>query len=312
MKKIHFLGECMVELRSTQPNVMQQSFAGDVYNSAVYLKRCFPSVQCSLVTAVGEDSLSSKMLNVFSSEKILTDYVFRHPTKVPGMYLIETDEFGERSFIYWRNDAAARQVVAFLDDKVIEGLGDADMLFVSGISLAVLTPSSRATFWDKVATLKERGVKFVFDPNYRARLWESENEAKEQFDQAFALADITLPGVEDLYDLYQIKDSQALVEFCKAKQINEVIVKDGPSSVISFDGENTSSHQVIPVENVVDTTSAGDAFNGAYLGARLSGLSIDKAIKYGALAAGIVIQHRGAIAPKLAFDAALKTGIEHF
>jgi 2-dehydro-3-deoxygluconokinase len=310
MKKIHFLGECMVELRSTQPNTMQQSFAGDVYNSSVYLKRCFPDIHSGLITSIGEDSLSTKMLGVFSNEKIITDFVFRHPTKVAGMYLIETDEFGERSFIYWRSDAAARKVVEFLDDDVLEKLAESDMFFVSGISLAVLEPTTRSSFWDKVSFLKNRGVKIVFDPNYRPRLWVNEDEARDQFDQAFALADITLPGVEDLSDLYQIQNSQELVEFCKAKNISEVIVKDGPASVVSYDGQRTTSHQITPVERVVDTTSAGDAFNGAYLGARLSGYDIEKAVRYAALAAGIVIQHRGAIAPKMAFDTAFKHGVE--
>ena len=39
MKNIYFLGECMVELRAMSESKLHQSFAGDVYNSAVYLKR---------------------------------------------------------------------------------------------------------------------------------------------------------------------------------------------------------------------------------------------------------------------------------
>lgn len=312
MKTIHFLGECMIELRNTQPNIMQQSFAGDVYNSAVYLKRCFPNLHCGLVTAVGNDTLSNKMLDAFTQETIDTNLIFRHPSKVPGMYLIETDEFGERSFVYWRSDSAARKVAEFLDSESIEKLSEADMFFISGISLAVLEADSRASFWEKIETLKQNGVSIVFDPNYRPRLWINEDEARAEFDKAFSLADITLPGVEDLRDLYQIDDSKALIEFCQGHNISEVIVKDGPSSVLSFDGEHVNSHKITPVDNVVDTTSAGDAFNGAYLGARLSGYSIEKAIKCAALAAGIVIQHRGAIAPKIAFDTAYKHGSEHF
>ena len=68
MSKIFFLGECMVELRGVSPDTMGQSFAGDIYNSAVYLKRCFPDIYTSLITVVGRDTLSNKMLERFETQ----------------------------------------------------------------------------------------------------------------------------------------------------------------------------------------------------------------------------------------------------
>ena len=111
MKRIYFLGECMVELRSIDESTMHQSFAGDVYNSAVYLKRCFADVATSIISVVGQDDLSNKMITQFHQENIDTKFVFRHVSRAPGMYLIETDETGERSFTYWRNESAAKKVV---------------------------------------------------------------------------------------------------------------------------------------------------------------------------------------------------------
>ena len=187
MKNIYFIGECMVELRAMSAATLHQSFAGDVYNSAVYLKRCFPQVTTSVVTALGQDNLSNKMLERFESEQINTQLVFAHDTKVPGMYYIETDEHGERSFIYWRNDSAAKKVVDFLDADALEQLSQGDMFFFSGISLAIIEESAREQFWKVVKQLKDAGVKIVFDPNYRARLWNSVEETKEQYHLAFTL-----------------------------------------------------------------------------------------------------------------------------
>ena len=138
MKNIYFLGECMVELRAMSEATLHQSFAGDVYNSAVYLKRSFAQISTSVVTALGQDNLSKKMLERFESEQLDTQFVFAHDTKVPGMYYIETDEHGERSFIYWRSDAAAKKVVDFLTPELVEQLSQGDMFFFSGISLAVI------------------------------------------------------------------------------------------------------------------------------------------------------------------------------
>lgn len=301
MKTICFLGECMVELRAKDENTMHQSFAGDVYNSAVYLKRCFGDVSTAIITAVGQDGLSDKMVNRFKSENIEPQFVFKHPSKAPGIYLIETDEKGERSFTYWRSDSAARKVVEFIDDKTLEQLSKADMFFFSGISLAVIEDVAREKFWQVLEKLKLAGVRVVFDPNYRARLWNSASEAKEQFDKAFSMANIALPGVEDFKELYGINSAQGVVEFCQPFQLEELIVKNGPESVVSYSQGALLSHDIVPVTNVVDTTSAGDAFNGVYLGSRLIGQPISESIQLAATAAGTVIQHPGAIAPKQAF-----------
>ena len=305
MKNIYFIGECMVELRAMSAATLHQSFAGDVYNSAVYLKRCFPQVTTSVVTALGQDNLSKKMLERFESEHINTQLVFTHDTKVPGMYYIETDEHGERSFIYWRNDSAAKKVVDFLDADALEQLSQGDMFFFSGISLAIIEESAREDFWKVVKQLKDAGVKIVFDPNYRARLWNSVEETKEQYHLAFTFADITLPGVEDLTTLYDVHSVEAVVEYLKPYQIEEIVVKNGPESVVTKEGDTLQSHTIIPVTNVVDTTSAGDAFNGVYLGARLSDKSISSAVQLAAKAAGAVIQQPGAIAPKDIFQLAM-------
>lgn len=305
MKNIYFLGECMMELKSTDQSTMNQSFAGDVYNSAVYLKRCFPHVAVSFITAVGSDPISERLVNRCEEEHLNTDAIFRHPTKTLGLYLIETDDTGERSFTYWRSDSAARHIVDFLDDSVTEGFSADDMVFISGISLAVVQPNDRDKFWQILEKLKARGVSLVFDPNYRARLWSSASEAKTQIEKALQLCDIALPGVEDFTELYGLHSAEDVIAFCAPFDVPEIIVKNGAASVVSHCDNDTVNHTITPVTHVVDTTSAGDAFNGVYLGARLNQQPVAKAIGLAAQAAGVVIQQPGAIAPADVFQRAL-------
>lgn len=84
MKNIYLLGECMIELMNTSVNTMKQSFAGDVYNTAVYLKRTFPQTNVHLVTAVGTDRFSQNMIACFKDENIQSDLVFQSKTKRQG------------------------------------------------------------------------------------------------------------------------------------------------------------------------------------------------------------------------------------
>ena len=306
MKNIFLFGECMIELMTASEdkssNTLKQSFAGDVFNTAVYLKRSFPQVKVRLVTAVGKDNFSLDMIKYFESENIDTDLVFQSETKIPGLYSIQLDDQGERSFTYWRENSAARTVMDFIDDKATEQLTSGDLFFFSGISLAVIQPEARASFWQKLTQLKTAGVKIVFDPNYRARMWKDKAETIQAYEQAFKLADIALPGVEDLESLYGITTVEGVIEFFEYFSISELVIKNGPASVVTLLNGEKEVHQIKPVETVVDTTSAGDSFNGVYLGARLAGESIAEAVSKASKAACFVIQHKGAIAPKALFN----------
>jgi 2-dehydro-3-deoxygluconokinase len=184
-----------------------------------------------------------------------------------------------------------------INDEVISQLSKGDMFFFSGISLAVIVPEAREAFWTLIDKLKTAGVQIVFDPNYRPRMWNSPKEAQEQFELAFQSSDLSLPGIDDFEQLFGMTTVEEVNNYCKPFDINELIIKNGEQGIlVVVDGES-SNFAITPVENVVDTTSAGDSFNGVYLGARIEGYSVNDSIRLASKAAGFVIQHRGAIAP---------------
>jgi 2-dehydro-3-deoxygluconokinase len=312
MNNIYVFGECMIELRDylsvnsskddVSPNILKQSFAGDVLNTAVYLKRTFPDIKAHFISAVGKDKFSSDMLSFFDEEGVNRDLVFQSDNKIPGIYAIETDDTGERTFSYWRENSAAKEVMSFINETTINQMLKNDLFFFSGISLAVINIGDRPMFWKMIDRLKKIGVRIVFDPNYRPRMWNSQEQTKEQFEKAFTMADIALPGVDDLQKLYGIETSEGVNEFCQSFNIAELIIKNGEKGVLSYHEEQLNQFKVIPETNVVDTTSAGDSFNGVYLGARMNGYDIYKSIEFASQAAGFVIQHQGAIVNKAAYQ----------
>ncbi len=310
MKNIFLFGECMIELMATSQgkssNTMQQSFAGDVFNTAVYLKRTFAELNVHLVTAVGKDQFSLDMIKYFDNENISSDFVFTSATKIPGLYSIQLDAQGERSFTYWRENSAARQVMQHISDDVITQLSTGDMFFFSGISLAVIEPEARAQFWTLIDKLKAAGVQIVFDPNYRPRLWSGPKEAQEQFELAFEKSNLSLPGVDDFEQLFGMNSVEQVYNYCQHFALNELIIKNGEQGILVVVNGVSTEFLITPVANVVDTTSAGDSFNGVYLGARIYGYDISDAIALASKAAGFVIQHKGAIAPADEFGRFIK------
>ncbi len=111
MKKIALIGECMIELSGQPFGQMTQSYGGDTLNTAVYLSRLNPDLKPAYITALGEDSISQHMAEKWQVEGIDTQYVLIDPAHPTGLYMIQLDDAGERSFAYWRRQSAASQLL---------------------------------------------------------------------------------------------------------------------------------------------------------------------------------------------------------
>ena len=301
---VYAIGECMIELQKTaqgQGGTMDYRFGGDTLNTAVYMARLLDpeQVRVAYVTGLGADGMSAEMLAAWAREGIDTSCVQQLPDRLPGIYMIETDPDGERRFHYWRRDSAARHWLAAPGaGAVLERLSGARMVYVSGISLAILAPADRDRLIATLAQCRAAGGTVVFDNNFRPRLWESPDVAREVYGHVLAHADIALLTLDDEVALYGPADAHAVVERTRALGVGEVVVKcGGAPCVVWHDG---SLHEIAPapVRDVIDTTAAGDSFGAAYMAARLSGKGPDDAARAGHRLAGTVIRHRGAIIPR--------------
>jgi 2-dehydro-3-deoxygluconokinase len=301
---VYAIGECMIELQKRaqdQGNTMDYRFGGDTLNTAVYMARLLdPAIaRVAYVTGLGVDGMSAEMAAAWEREGIDTASVLRLEDRLPGIYMIETDADGERRFHYWRRDAAARHWLAAPGaQQVLAQLAEARMVYLSGISLAILAPGDRDLLIATLARCRAAGGKVVFDNNYRPRLWESAAVAREVYDRMFAQTDIALITLDDDVALYGLDDARAVIDRTRTLGVGEVVVKRGAAAaVVWHDGQ---VHEVAPepVKDVVDTTAAGDSFGAAYMAARLAGQGPEAAARAGHRLAGTVIRHRGAIIPR--------------
>jgi 2-dehydro-3-deoxygluconokinase len=297
----------MIELqKSGEGSTMDYRFGGDTLNTAVYMARLLDpaTARVAYVTGLGVDGMSAEMLAAWQREGIDTACVQRLSDRLPGIYMIETDPDGERRFHYWRKDSAARHWLEAPEaGKVLVQLAAARMVYLSGISLAILSPADRELLVAALAQCRAAGGTVVFDNNYRPRLWESPETAREVYGRALAHADIALLTLDDEVALYGPADARGVIERTRALGVGEVVVKcGGDPCVVWHDGQ---LHEVAPepVRDVIDTTAAGDSFGAAYMAARLSGKGPEDAARAGHRLAGTVIRHRGAIIPRSAMPA---------
>jgi len=298
--RIALIGECMIELQQRADGSLQQRFGGDTLNTAVYLSRAMgDKAQVDYVTALGDDSFSDAMCRSWADENIGLDLVQRLPGRLPGLYCIQTDAAGERRFLYWRNEAAVRDCfTTSAAAPILAALPDYDVLYFSGITLAVLGASGREKLIETLIEARQRDARVVFDNNYRPRLWSSVEEARAAYRSVLPYVDLALLTVDDEQALFQFADCDAVFEAYAQIGTPEVVLKRGAEAcLIRCDGE-AFEVPAQKVEKVVDTTAAGDSFSAAYLASRLSGASPAQAADAGHRLASRVIQVPGALIPK--------------
>lgn len=308
IRQIAVIGECMVELRQAGQGLLAQGFGGDTLNTALYLARLgrrqeneTGELAVRYVTALGQDGLSSEMLTAWQAEGIQTDWVQRLPDKAPGLYLIDTAANGERSFTYWRSDAAARywleQAAA---EAILTALGQCELIYLSGISLAILPPPSRQRLLDGLAAARARGARLVFDNNYRPRLWADREEARAAYAAILAQTDIALLTQDDEIALWGDESLAQCIARTQARGVAEIVIKRGaePGLVVTAQQQIEVAATRLDPALVVDTTAAGDSFSAGYLAARLQGGDPVEAARAGHRLAAAVIQYPGAIIPQ--------------
>ncbi len=299
MTRIACIGEVMIELIAGDGNAAELNVAGDTYNTAVYLKRQGRNLDVDYVTALGQDTFSDRILGHMSAHNVGTKAVARHPDRMPGLYAIETDVSGERSFSYWRGTSAARTL---FDGDGPDGsardagsvLSEYDLVLLTGITLAILSSQARDRLKSAIDDYRAAGGKIAFDSNYRPHLWGDASLAKRATEAMWRRADIALPSVDDEMALFgdanETSVQSRLVDF----GVTAGALKCGEAGPVDL-GKGGTRANVPPATKVVDTTAAGDSFNAGYLAALASGQSSSDAMIAGHNLALQVIAKRGAI-----------------
>jgi 2-dehydro-3-deoxygluconokinase len=297
MAGVACIGECMIELKQAGSGLYSRGFGGDTLNTAVYLARL--GVAVDYITALGDDPLSDEMIAGWRLEGVGTAKVARLKGKLPGLYLIATDDKGERRFFHWRESAAARSLLDLAEtESLLQSLSRYDLVYLSAISLSIYTESGRSRLFAALRDARARGTRIAFDTNFRARGWPDLDIARRVFREAFETSDIVLASTEDLLPLYPGENADTLPAKIPG---GEVVLKlDEPVSIVRLEGASHRIEAEPVTAPVVDTTAAGDSFAAAYLAARLAGEPPAEAARAGHRLAGVVVCHPGAIIPRSA------------
>jgi len=298
--KLFAIGEAMAELSSadseTSSSLLKAGYGGDVINTLIHLNRLMgKNLDGVFVSGIGQDIFSDGFVELLKKEGLSTKGLITDTQRNIGLYAIKLDPEGERSFTYWRDTSAARTMLAhdaFPKDKII---ATSDMIYLSGITLAILSEADRESLFSILESAKSNGAKIAFDPNYRARLWNDEEIAKTWIRRAYKLSNLIFTGTED-ERLFDSTTSEQIIETILERHgERDIVVTDGINRVQAHVNGKRIGVPTIPVVSVVDTTGAGDAFNAGFLSVYLSGGTAEDALATANQLAAYVVTVRGAI-----------------
>lgn len=289
----------MIELVNGRDGNVALGVAGDTYNTAVYMKRMLKSdeIKVSYCTALGTDPYSGLIRKALTNFGLDTSFIETRDDKIPGLYAVDTDDEGERSFTYWRSDAAARTLFQAPCQVSLEELSKFDLIYLSGISMAILPSNTRTALISFIKAFRAEGGTFAYDSNYRPRLWEDRATAQKVNTQMWQLADIALPSIDDEMELFGDASETEVVTRLKSFGVSCGALKRGAEGPLDLSGR-TVAQNLTTVATVVDSTAAGDSFNAGYLATFVQGESTQLQMENGHNLAAKVISHPGAIIPE--------------
>ncbi|HWJ88961.1 MAG TPA: sugar kinase [Pelagibacterium sp.] len=293
-KKAVSIGEAMIEMSGGEGGVYKLGFAGDTFNTAYYLNALLGGEwSVGYVTAVGDDIYSRQMTEFIAATGIDTSAIRTIPGKRAGLYMIHQAD-GDRHFSYWRDTSAAKMLAD--DAAVLEAaLSGADLIYFSGITLAILAPEARQRLISAIGAKKAAGALVAFDPNIRPALWADKESVVEALTLAASVSNVVLPTHADEVPYFGDADDAATAERYLSAGCDEVLVKNGADAALVVTRDQRWRVAARQVDKVVDATGAGDSFNAGYLAARLAGATPEIAAAAGHKTASVVIGHYGAL-----------------
>lgn len=289
------LGESMALFSADAPGRLEnvthftRSLAGADSNVAIGLTRL--GLQVDWTSRVGDDAFGRFIIESLRQEGIGCDNVTLDKTRPTGVqFKSRCDDGSDPETLYLRHGSAASALAPA--DLPAERFARCQHLHITGIP-AALSDSARALCHHAMDGMRQAGGSISFDPNLRPSLWPDTTTMQREINALAAKADWVLPGLGEGQLLTGAEQPGAIADYYLNQGAAEVIIKLGAEGAWWQDGHGHLQVPGRPVDQVIDTVGAGDAFAVGFVSARLEEQSPEQALIRGHTIAAHVIGFTG-------------------
>ncbi len=232
--------------------------------------------------SIGSDSWTAPLMQDFRKFKVNARHLKKSEGKT-GTCVAIVNAAGERSFHSYRGVNESDPP----DMPTQTLLKNHHCLHLSGYSFQ--QPNSRKTAWSLLQEAKRNGLAVSLDPSHLFS-----KQSGSEMDALIAKLDFIFPNVDEAINLTGEQDPVKAARNLRGRGAKIVLVTLGSKGCLLSTNEREQFINMNPIEKVVDTTGAGDAFCGGFLTGWLRGLDIHQASKVGCASAAHIVARMGA------------------
>ncbi len=289
------IGESLVELSTDEKlstcTCLNKYYGGDALVSAITALRLGAKV--GFITRVGNDAFKDFLMDSWQVEGLDISQV-KVANEPNGLYFISKFGAEEKEFIYYRKKIAPSKLS--IEDVPEEYIKSAKSVYASGITQS-LSLSAKEAVSNMFKIARTNGIMTAYDPNYSIAI-NTPEMAKENFNEVIQYTDVLFMSTK--YDTNSILELDSIENIIKKMWdigVNIVVLKSSEKGgyYTGYNGNITFTEFYTKVEDIVDTTCSGDAFNGAFLYALTHGYSAIEAGKIASITAGLQAKGIGAV-----------------
>ncbi len=307
------LGELLIDftysgMSKDGQKLFEQNPGGAPANMLAVLNNC--GKKTAFIGKVGDDMHGEFMKTTLENAGIDTAGVITNPNVFTTLAFVDINEAGERNFSFARKPGADTMLT---EEEVSTDLLKQCKIFHFG-SLSLTSEPSKSATWYAIQKAKEYGCIVTYDPNYRASLWNSKEEAISEMKSVISCANIMKISDEET----ELLTGESNIENAAQKILEQGVLlvvvtlgKDGAYVCNHEGGMYVKGYK----SNAVDTTGAGDSFFGGFLTKflesekKVEDISVAEAADFalfGNAVASLCVEKRGGIPAIPTYEEAVK------
>jgi len=264
MSKLYCIGEALIDFipAGEAPDGIQLLApmpGGATANTAVAAAKL--GANASFIGKVGDDGFGRMLIDVMKGYGVDTTYMSMTHEACTTLAFVTLSGDGDRSFTFARKPGAD---MLLSDGDIPDGLFRSDDILHFGTIGLVPGSLSIKAHIKALDEAKTACALITFDPNVRLPLWDDPDVLRTTILDFLPYADVVKVSDDELDFIFGTKSEEDAAAFCFSLGASLMFVTRGKNGAAVYTRGYATDVPGTPV-TAVDTTGAGDAFNGAFL-----------------------------------------------